>query len=158
MDDTPVEKLKNPSCGQAEALNTDHHPCDRFMDEGNAMLLDQVFMAEERKRLQSAGLPPSFVQRFCLEDVFTADYDDADFSQALAGLDYIRDLEVTRRASLREAAQRLGITKENWREVLAADPDAYSWVENMQALEVDISTYYAMIFIDLRIWVISSFL
>lgn len=128
------------------------------MDHGNERLLDQDFVSTERDRRQSEGLPPSFVQKFCLDDVFTADYEDADFSQALAGLDYIRDLEVTRRASLREAAQRLGITKETWMEVLVADPDAYQWVENMQALEVEISTYYAAIFIDLRIWVISTFL
>lgn len=125
------------------------------MDRGNDLLLDIDFTAIEQGRRQSEGLPPGFVQKLCL-DIFAEDYEEADFSQALAGLDYIRDLEVTRRASLREAAQRLGITKENWREILADDPDAKKWVENMQALEVDIATYYATIFIDLRIWVCFS--
>ena len=158
LDDDAIENLNNSSCGQAETLNMDHHPNDRFMDQGNEALLDQAFTAVVRDRRQSEGLPKRFVQRFCLNDVFTTDYDDADFTHALAGLDYIRDLEVTRRASLKEAAQRLGITKDDWRGVLAVNPDAYLWVGNIQALEIDISTYYAIIFIDLRIWVIFSFL
>jgi hypothetical protein len=152
-EDTAIEKLKNPPCDLKEFINPDHHPKDRFIDRGNDLLLDIDFTSIGNSRRQSEGLPPSFIQKICLNNIFAEDYGEADFTQALHGLDYIRDIEVTRRAALREAAQRLEITKENWREVLAEDPDAKQWVENMQGLEVDISTYYATIFIDLRIWV-----
>jgi hypothetical protein len=152
LDDTTLENLQKPPFGPPEAFNPDHHPNDRFMDEGNEALLDADFWDIGRDRRQSEGLPPSFIQSFCLEEAFPANYDSANFDQALTGLDYIRDLEVTRQVSLREAARRLCITKENWRDVLSADPDAKLWVENMQALEFDIETYYANIFLDLRIW------
>ena len=152
-DDTPIDDLKNPQHGPFEAFNSDHHPNDRFMDHGNEALLNVSFLDVDEDRRQSEGLPVVFIQNCCLNNVFTGKYEDADFDQALAGLDYVRDLEFTRRASLRKAAQRLDIAKDNWRDVLSTDPDAKAWVENTQMLEVDISTYYANIFLNLRIWV-----
>jgi hypothetical protein len=153
LNDATIQELQSPPCGLPASVDPDHHPSDRFMDKGNEFLLDIDFSAIDQGRRQSEGLPPSFVQKLCLNTIFAEEYEESDFVQALTGLDYIRDLEVTRRASLREAAQRLGITKENWREVLAEDPDAKQWVENMQALELDVATYYATIYVDLRIWV-----
>ena len=156
LNDATLQELQNPKCGQPESVNPDHHPSDRFMDKGNELLLDIDFSTINEGRRQSEGLPPSFVQKLCLNTIFAESYERSDFAQALAGLDYIRDLELTRRTSLREAAQRLGITKENWRGVLVVDPDAKQWVENMQALELDVTTYYASIYVDLRIWVCVS--
>ena len=83
------------------------------MDPGNHYLLDftEDLISEDRR--QSHGLPPKFVWDFCYR-VFTEEKGDIAFDQALAGLDYLRDLEDTRRSALRGAAQRLGITIENW--------------------------------------------
>ncbi len=148
-----IENLKNPPCGPAEAFNSNHYPKDRFMDPGNEKLLD-LHSAIDPDLHRRESYPQGFGQKFCLNDVFAEEYDLADFSKALSALDYIRDLERTRRSSLQGAAQRLGITKTNWRDVLAADRDAYEWIESMLALEFDMSTYYAIIFVDLRIWVI----
>lgn len=122
------------------------------MDPGNHYLLDftEDLISEDRR--QSHGLPPKFVWDFCYR-VFTEEKGDIAFDQALAGLDYLRDLEDTRRSALRGAAQRLGITIENWRDILSQDTGAKLWVENIQALELEIEIYYAAIFIDLRIWV-----
>lgn len=123
------------------------------MDKGNEFLLDIDLLSIEQGRRKSDGLPHWFVKGLCLKSIFHEEYKECDFTQALTGLDYLRDIEVTRRVSLREAALRLGITKENWRDVLAEDPDAKQWMENMQALELDVALYYATIFVDLRIWV-----
>lgn len=156
LEDTSIEDLKNPSCGPKESINPDNDSRDRFMDQGNDLLFDIDFSAGSRSKSQIGSLPPSFVQKLCLNNIFMEQYEKADFSLALQGLDYIRNLEANRRNSLREAAQRLGITKDTWREVLYQDFDAKQWVMNMQALEVDIAAYYAAIFVDLRVWVSPS--
>lgn len=153
LENTSIEDLKNPACGPKESINPDHDLRDRFMDQGNDLLLDIDFADVPEGQQQIKGLPPYFVQNLCLKTIFAERYEGANFSLALQGLDYIRDLEATRRDSLREAAQRLGITKEDWREVLHEDPDAKQWIINMQALEIDIAAYYAAIFVDLRVWV-----
>lgn len=102
------------------------------------------------------GFPPKFIQDLCLKKVFLKEYKEVDFNQALTGLDYLRDLEVTRRKALREAAIKLGITKDTWRTILLEDPAAYKWVQRVQEHELEIEGYYADIFIDLRIWVSQS--
>jgi hypothetical protein len=101
----------------------------------------------------SGGFSPQFVQKICLKNVFRADYKEAQFNQALTALDYLRDLECTRRTALRDAAVRLGIMKEDWRNVLSEEQEAYLWVESVQKQELVIESHYAHVFIDLRIWV-----
>lgn len=125
------------------------------MDAGNEALLDLSFLAKSptQDRRQSQGIPRKFVRKFCLHNVFNLNYNEVDFKQALTAIDYLRDLECTRRTALREAAQRLGIEKDNWREVLQKDPVAKQWVEDVQKDELAIEELYGSVFVDLRIWV-----
>lgn len=103
-------------------------------------------------RRQTRGLPPNFVRNLCLK-VFSNEYKDVDFGQALTSLDYLRDLELSRRTALREAAERLNIREDSWKSVLQEEPEAYAWVSSVQLQELEIENYYAAIFVDLRIWV-----
>jgi hypothetical protein len=98
------------------------------------------------------GFPVQFVQHVCRK-VFAQQYKDIDFSQALTCIDYLRDLECTRKTALRDAALRLGIDKDNWRTILSDAPEAYRWVSSVQKQELVIESLYAAIFLDLRIWV-----
>ncbi|TGO44747.1 hypothetical protein BOTNAR_0752g00010 [Botryotinia narcissicola] len=126
---------------------------DPFMDASNQALVDINFESElSNVRRASRGLPPEFIRKWCLDRVFTKDEDQADFDQALTGIDYLQDLECRRREALREVALRLKIDKHNWRRILSADPDAKIWVEDIQAQETIIEGFYATCFVDLRIW------
>ncbi|KAL3419733.1 hypothetical protein PVAG01_08231 [Phlyctema vagabunda] len=128
---------------------------DRLLDAGNEQLFDinKLIKSPTQDRRQSQGMPRGFISNFCLSKVFTASYNNVDFSQALTAIDYLRDLECTRRSALREAAQRLGIEKGNWRDVLAHDPVAKKWVEDAQVEEQITEGFYASLFMSLRIWV-----
>ncbi|TAQ86752.1 hypothetical protein B7494_g4913 [Chlorociboria aeruginascens] len=154
IDDTAATELLNSSSVVPERINLDHAPEDRFMDQGNDLLLDVDFtMSRVNEQLPSSqGLPPLFIKDFCLGKTFRKNYRDADFSNALTGLDYLSDLECTRRTAMREAAQRLGITKDNWRDVLRKDKDVLSWVEMSQKFELVVEGMYAEIYISLRLW------
>ncbi|ESZ97839.1 hypothetical protein SBOR_1784 [Sclerotinia borealis F-4128] len=131
----------------------DHAAKDPFMDPLNKSLLDIDFASEfPNEKRASRGLPPEFIRKWCLDKVFTKAEELVDFSQALTGIDYLQDLECRRREALREVALRLKIDKNNWRKVLRADPDARKWVEDIQAQETMIESFYATCFVDLRIW------
>lgn len=84
---------------------------------------------------------------------FPATIEGADFDLALTAIDYLQDYENARRRTLRSAAFRIGITKENWREVLQTHPDIALWVEKVQDSELHIEEWYASLYIGLRIWV-----
>jgi len=124
------------------------------MDEGN----EEFWEVEGRTtstdtRRASQGLPPSFVEKIILSTIFKSELDDVDFGQALAGLDYIRDFEQTRRCFLREAAERLNITAENWRHVLGGNERALEWIEDVLEQEASVETHHRAIFVNIRIWV-----
>ncbi|KAH6677376.1 hypothetical protein B0J14DRAFT_341158 [Halenospora varia] len=146
----PITPPKGPKSGK---LDPDLDPINQFMDINHSLLFDVNFGDKLMDKSNSRqGFPPKFIQDLCLKKVFLKKYKEVDFNQALTGLDYLRDLEVTRRKALREAAIKLGITKDTWRAILLEDPAAYKWVQRVQEHELEIEGYYADIFIDLRIW------
>ncbi|KAH8661531.1 hypothetical protein BGZ60DRAFT_530482 [Tricladium varicosporioides] len=146
----PITPSKGPKSGK---LDPEQDPIDQFMDVNHSLLFDVDFGEKLSDKGNSRqGFPPKFIQDLCLKKVFLKEYKEVDFNQALTGLDYLRDLEVTRRKALREAAIKLGIAKDTWRTVLLEDPAAYKWVQRVQDQELEIEGYYADIFIDLRIW------
>lgn len=123
------------------------------MDHGNESLLDIDFVKlSEDTRQSQKGLPAAFILSTC-KRIFQKEYEDVEFGQALTALDYLRDLEITRRATLRSAAARLRITRDTWKAVLAENADALKWVELVQKYELMIEEGYAAIFVDIRIWV-----
>lgn len=150
-DKAQKEQIRSSNWGKSDDLDSENNPIDRFMDMNHHLLFDIDFTNGSAKK--STGLPSGLVKQMCLDRAFRADYNEADFTQALTALDYLRDLECTRRTALRDAAVRLGITKDNWRDVLSEEREAYNWVERVQQQELEIETHYANVFIDLRIWV-----
>jgi hypothetical protein len=123
------------------------------MDHGNESLLDIDFAKfSDDSRQSQKGLPAAFILSTC-KRIFQKEYEDVEFGQALTALDYLRDLEITRRAALRSAAARLRITRDTWKAVLAENADALKWVELVQKYEFMIEEGYAAIFVDIRIWV-----
>jgi hypothetical protein len=132
------------------------HVGDRFTDFGSEYLWDIDFESEKpaKERTKNQGLPTKFIQQFCL-NVFTKEYQDFDVDQSLPAIDFIRDFEYTRRRVLQETTERLGITRDNWRNVLKDDVLAEGWVKNAQEFELQIEEVYASLFVNLRIWVSS---
>lgn len=123
------------------------------MDPNNEDLLDIDITSElSDARPKPQGLPIDFVEQFCL-DVFCAEREEVDFHHALTAIDYLRDFENTRCQILRAAAERIGITKDNWRDVLKAYPEVETWVESVQDVELHLEECYASLFVDLRLWV-----
>jgi hypothetical protein len=125
------------------------------MDPGNDVLLAEEYAKYAGSDQSRNGLPPAVILN-TVKRILQKDYNKVDFSNALTALDYLRDLELTRRAKLRTAAVRLNITLQTWRAVLADNPDALKWIELIQKYELIIEEGYAKIFIDLRIWVSSD--
>ncbi|KAG4428153.1 hypothetical protein IFR05_016363, partial [Cadophora sp. M221] len=143
-------------------------PDDRFMDRGNDSLLKIGFahlLGNAEKELagfdpqdRPMGLPAHFIRKYCLDQVFVKDFGDVNFGHALTALDYLRDLEFTRRSTLRKAAITLEINQLNWRRVLAGNPSALKWVDQTQGNELRIEILYSNLFLDLRIWTMTSIL
>lgn len=125
------------------------------MDGNNERLLDFSFpqMNDLYGERESKGLPPDFVGNLCLNRIFTEPWEKADLTHALTGLDYLTNLECTRRTALREASQRLRINEDNWRTVLAHNNEARAWVCLTQKQEDEIELCYSSLWVDLRIWV-----
>jgi hypothetical protein len=125
------------------------------MDADNDRLLDIDFpqLTDLHERRESKGLPPDFVGNLCLNRIFTEPWGKADLKHALTGLDYLSNLECTRRTALREAAQRLRINEYNWQRVLTENNEARAWIYSIQEQEDEIELYYSTLWVDLRIWV-----
>ena len=135
------------------------------MDAGNDNLLDIDFDDKTTNHTEPddaddaypkppiEGMPISFIKSFCLEKVFLPKYRDIEFDLALAALDYLQDLECTRRDIVQEAAKNLGITKHNWRDVLSGSPKALAWVKDTQHWSMGLELCFAELYVGLRIWV-----
>ena len=137
-----------------------HNDSDNVVDFGHESLFDINYANEKVElahpnegRCYNQGMPPDFIRSFCLEKVFVEDYEKVEFGLGLAGLDYLQDLECTRQTALRDASKRLGITEENWRDVLAVNAKAKSWVTEMDRFSVGIELSYSEICYGIRLWV-----
>ena len=150
-----VALIRSPPCGPAEKFNEDHCPLDRFMDAGNEYLL---VVEVDQDLGDPPNLPLEFIKTFLLDKVFRREFRNANFSLALTGLDYLSILEKKRKSSLREAAQRLGISRDTWKIVLQQDPLMLNWVTKVIRDERIIEVYYAKLFINVRIWVSLRFI
>jgi hypothetical protein len=126
---------------------------DQFLNANHKLLWDLSNYGDPASPCSRVkGFPVQFIRHVC-RHVFAKEYESVDFTQALTCIDYLRDLERTRRSALRDAALRLGIERGNWRMILADEPEAYRWVSAVQKQELVIEASYAAIFLDLRIWV-----
>ncbi|KAF8853565.1 hypothetical protein BDZ45DRAFT_76242 [Acephala macrosclerotiorum] len=147
------------------------HPRDHFSRPENQALLRKVrfvtpdpekrksfksvldkYITKDSQETEAQGLPYHVVRDFCLKQ-FPSEYECADFSNALTVLDYLRDLEFTRRAQLREVGRRWGITEYNWKEAFTSNKSSMAWFLNMQLDEQKTQQWFANIYVDLRIWI-----
>ncbi|CZT00178.1 uncharacterized protein RCO7_08399 [Rhynchosporium graminicola] len=166
--DATVADIRAPALAAAEPdFDPLHCPDDRFMDRGNEELLKIGFahlLGNAAKQeidfdpQNRKALPAHFVRKYCLDRVFVSDFKDVNFDHALTALDYLRDLEYTRRTALRQAALGLGINEHTWRRVLWGNVPALKWVEETQGNELRIELMYSDLFLDLRIWTMTSVL
>ena len=79
-----------------------------------------------------------------------------DFTQALTALDYLGNLDNTRRKELSRALQRLGLDKSVLEErsgEVSTNPRVSEWVKDMQDKERKVEAYYTQVYIGLRQWV-----
>jgi hypothetical protein len=108
---------------------------------------------------QQSFLPPQFVTDFTRK-TFAARYDDVVFPQALAALDYLRDLEGRRRKEIRESLERLHIqpaaatSGANWNDYInELQPNLGVWLDKMLRMEWKVDVIYSQIYATLRSWV-----
>ncbi|KAE8446785.1 hypothetical protein EG329_011690 [Mollisiaceae sp. DMI_Dod_QoI] len=145
------------------------HPLDHFSMPENQTLLRKVRFVtppETKKPMKSVldkylpekeedqvqGLPYEFIRDFCHKE-FPTEYERANFNHALTALDYLRDLEFSRRAQLRAAGRRWGITEHNWKGAFTSNKNSYAWYLRMQHEEKEIQKWFANIYVGLRIWI-----
>jgi hypothetical protein len=104
-------------------------------------------------RCQTESMQIEYTRSLCLEEAFLPNYEDAKFNLAFVALDSLQELEYARRNALREAVNNLGITKYNWRHVLADNPSALAWVKEALHWDLGLEICYAELYVGLRIWV-----
>ncbi|EPE24971.1 hypothetical protein GLAREA_11552 [Glarea lozoyensis ATCC 20868] len=147
---TSVDWKKEMEGNSSEQANASE--IDQFLNANHKLLWDLSNYGDSASPCSRVkGFPVQFILHVC-RHVFAKEYQSVDFTQALTCIDYLRDLECTRRSALRDAALRLGIERGNWRTILADEPEAYHWVSAVQKQELVIEASYAAIFLDLRIW------
>lgn len=106
---------------------------------------------------QPCSLPPIFINSF-VRRCFPPELELVDFSQALTGLDYLKDLETRRRREGAAAFNRLGIERDQLRadreELLkTAHPTVAKWADDTEKSETKIEALYTQVYVALRRWV-----
>ena len=85
-----------------------------------------------------------------------------DFPQALAGLDYLKDLENRRRKEIGAALRRLGLdnnrSSEERDELSKKFPGVAAWVKAIEDKERHVEALYTQVYLGLRRWVCSDVL
>jgi len=103
------------------------------------------------------SLPPSFVTAF-LRKCFAYELELVDFTQALTGLDYLKDLETRRRKAMKTALERLDINLDtvDSADAVLADryPGVLEWYKAIDTKEHKINALYTQLYISLRRWML----
>lgn len=154
LEDAQPRNLQKLEFGSFSDSNIRNASRDVFLDPCNDVIFEvdlTTVFADGSKHSQ--GLPLSLIREVCLNKTFRPKLIEANFFQALTAMDYLRDLECSRKSNLRDAAVRLKFKEENWMDALSADENLKRWIENIQLIEPVADEFYASSFIDLRIWV-----
>lgn len=109
---------------------------------------------------QPCSLPPSFTTAF-VRKCFAAELTQVDFSQALTGMDYLKDLDTRRKRDFAAALRRLGLDRNNLAGETRCAPlpnaAAAGWVRDMIDKEKKVDAFYTQLFVGLRRWVGTTF-
>ncbi|KAI9052355.1 hypothetical protein LZ554_003705 [Drepanopeziza brunnea f. sp. 'monogermtubi'] len=161
---------------ESSQLGGSNCPSDRFTDPGNEALMDITALIscstrslkksqENIKRQQGrmptfdeeheirGTIPVSTIRTYCLQRSFVSNFSEFEPLSGLAALDFLRDLEFSRRDHLRGVGKRLSLTMHNWRTALIEEDKALEWMERAQARDMKAQTLYADLFVNLRIWI-----
>jgi len=133
-------------------------PTFQFKHDTAAQQLTSSLMAEiSQMPTHQNSLPPSFVTSF-LRKCFAYELELVDFTQALTGLDYLKDLETRRCRAMKGALERLDINLDtvDSAEALLADryPGVLEWYKSIDAKEHKINALYTQLYISLRRWML----
>ena len=104
---------------------------------------------------QPCSLPPSFIISF-VQKAFPAELDCADFTQALTALDYLNDLEKTRRARYSAALEKINVPEngeEEQDDLSRRYPGVAEWVVDIKNKDRLAHAYYTQVYLRLRHWV-----
>jgi len=108
---------------------------------------------------QPNSLPPNFILSF-VRKCFSQDLRFVDFPQALAGLDYLKDLETRRRREVGTALDRLDIRRETLGtaedDLSRRYPGVVEWFKCVEEKERKIEALYTQLYVGLRRWVSAS--
>ncbi|KAF2742677.1 hypothetical protein M011DRAFT_452669 [Sporormia fimetaria CBS 119925] len=152
----PVSLSRAPSPGARSAGASPTLGSSAWNEGEASMNFTSQLMSLGTKQSQNSSLPPTFVVSFvarCFHPCLAL----VDFPQALAALDYLRDLEKRRCVEYVEALRRLGITIENFDADVDAVSDRYPgialWAKNMRGKNIKAESYYAILYLGLRRWI-----
>ncbi|GAM85539.1 hypothetical protein ANO11243_035460 [Dothideomycetidae sp. 11243] len=124
--------------------------------EHAAQRLECSLMAEmSQLPNQPNSLPPAFITSF-VRKCFASELRLVDFSQALTGLDYLKDLETRRTRELKAALDRLEINLENCdvaEDILQQRyPAAHEWYSELTQKVHKVEALYTQLYVALRRW------
>jgi len=107
---------------------------------------------------QPSSLPPVFIISF-VGRIFPPSLTMVDFTQGLAALDYLRDLETRRRKELIAAFSRTEIRTESFdsdiEKISERFPGIALWAKNLEGKNMKAERCYAKMWLGLRRWVSS---
>lgn len=133
-------------------------PTFQFKHDAAAQQLTSSLMAElSQMPTHQNSLPPSFVTSF-LRKCFAYELELVDFTQALTGLDYLKDLETRRNRAMKSALERLDINLDtvDSAEALLADryPGVLEWYRSIDLKEHKVNALYTHLYLALRRWML----
>lgn len=106
---------------------------------------------------RASSLPPVFINSF-VNRIFNPSLNLVDWPQTLTALDYLKDLETRRRKETYAAFERLSIHQETWSTDMAFVAEKFPgialWINNIEGKNKKADTYYGVLWLSLRRWVI----
>ncbi|KAF2457576.1 hypothetical protein BDY21DRAFT_371751 [Lineolata rhizophorae] len=143
-----------PSSSPASA-HSQNAPWSRIDPQGSANFTASLMQQLSHSKGQPLSLPPSFITSF-VRRAFPVELHWVDFPQALAALDYLKDLEQRRRREIAAALRRLGIdrTADAAGDVLDKSPEAAAWVQEVYDKDRKAEALYSQVYVSLRRWIL----
>ncbi|KAL1310883.1 hypothetical protein AAFC00_001114 [Neodothiora populina] len=154
----PAMPMQSPRNGAASPSPSPSPTASSFPRDSATQRLTSDLMAQMASLpTQPTSLPPTFITTF-LRKCFSADLRYVDFPQALAGLDYLKDLETRRRREVAAALERLDIRRETLGtaedDLSRRFPGVLEWFKSVEEKERKIEALYTQLYIGLRRWVL----
>lgn len=133
---------------------THGNQCGTIVKDNAAMLAANLMSMIAQRPSQPCSLPPNFIISF-VQKAFPVDLDRADFAQALTALDYLIDLENTRKARYNAALEKLNVRENNEGddELSKRYPGAAEWVADMKNKNRLALAFYTQVYLRIRHWV-----